>query len=274
MQAAFQLRTEIGHTFLEGRAESLVSFPRSMREIRRPNTVPPDRRAQVAQQPATVPGLAWYELRTRQSSTSPRAASRAPAGSATHLRGEGAVIAMRPSIRILFGLVTVAIAFVAAFCAARLQAQVATVPVAALERLLPAPDGWTKAEAKADTVVISTDCSHPVASVSYVQGEMRVKITLADSGMHPDSLMALAPMLVMLPEGYSEKIPPAITIRRLQRDGAQVAERWDERKHDGEITMLVNKRFVASVEGSHVDSLDSLRTILDQIDLKKLAELR
>ena len=94
---------------------------------------------------------------------------------------------------------------------------------------------------------------------------MRVKITLADSGMHPDSLMALAPMLVMLPEGYSEKIPPAITIRRLQRDGAQVAERWDERKHDGEITMLVNKRFVASVEGSHVDSLDSLRTILDQI---------
>lgn len=185
-------------------------------------------------------------------------------------------MASRSLLRIVLTLATITIAMAVAWCAARVEAQeqIPTVAVAALERLLPAPAGWTKADSKADRVVISADCSHPVVSVSYVQGEMRVKITLADSGMHADSLMALAPMLVMLPEGYSERIPPATTIARLQRDGAQVAERWDGEKRDGEITMLVNKRFVASIEGSRVDSLDSLRTILDQIELKRLADLK
>ena len=183
-------------------------------------------------------------------------------------------MATRSSFRIVLGLATFAIAIGTAFCMARLQAQVATVPVAALEQLLPAPDGWTKADGKADKVVISADCSHPVVTVSYLQGEMRAKITLADSGMHPDSLMALAPMLVMLPEGYSERIPPATTITRLQRDGAQVAERWDARKGDGEITMLVKGRFVVNAEGSHLDSLATLRTMLTAIDMTKLAELK
>jgi hypothetical protein len=181
---------------------------------------------------------------------------------------------MRSSFRIVLGLATVVIAMGVAFCTARLQAQVATVPVAALERLLPAPEGWTKADGKADKVVISADCMHPVAMASYLQGEMRAKITLADSGMHPDSLMALAPMLVMLPEGYSERIPPSITVTRLQRDGAQVAERWDDRKGDGEITMLVKGRFVVSVEGSHLDGLPALRAIARSVDLKQLAELK
>jgi hypothetical protein len=60
----------------------------------------------------------------------------------------------------------------------------------------------------------------------------------------------------------------------LQRDGAQVAERWDDQKANGEITMLVKGRFVASIEGSHLDSLDTLRTMLGAIDMKKLSELK
>jgi hypothetical protein len=185
-------------------------------------------------------------------------------------------MASRSLLRIVLTLATIAIAMAASFFAVRLQAQgqAATVPAAALERLLPAPAGWTRAEVKTDQVVISADCSHPVAVASFTQGEMRVKITLADSATHSDSLTALAPMLVMLPEGYRERIPPATTVERLQRNGMQVAERWDERKGDGEITMLVKGRFVASAEGSHLDSLETLRGILAAVDLQKLAELK
>jgi hypothetical protein len=185
-------------------------------------------------------------------------------------------MASRSLLRIVLTFATVAIAMAVAWCAARVEAQeqIATVPAAALERLLPAPAGWTRADVKADQVMISTDCSHPVAVASFTQGEMRVRITLADSATHSDSLTALAPMLVMLPEGYRERIPPATTIERLQRDGMQVAERWDEREGDGEITMLVKGRFVASAAGSHLDSLETLRAMLAETDLKKLAELK
>jgi hypothetical protein len=185
-------------------------------------------------------------------------------------------MATRSLFRIVLTFATIAIAMAVAWCAVRVQAQgqVVTVQAAALERLLPAPAGWTKGEQRTDQVVISAECSHPVAVVAFTQGEMRVKITLADSAAHQDSLTALAPMLVMLPEGYHERIPPATTIVRLKRDGMQVAERWDERKGDGEISMLVNGRFVASVEGSHLDSLETLRAMLSEIDLKKLADLK
>jgi hypothetical protein len=103
---------------------------------------------------------------------------------------------------------------------------------------------------------------------------MRVKITLADSGRHPDSLMALAPMVVMLPEGYSERIPPSTKIERRERDGTQIAERWDDRKNAGEITMVVKGRFVATAEGTNVESLEALYSILNTIDFKKLTELK
>jgi hypothetical protein len=185
-------------------------------------------------------------------------------------------MATRSSLRLIVAFATFVFALAAAFWLARVQphAQVATVPALALEQLLPAPAGWTRVDLKTDKVVISADCSHPVAVANYVLGEMHVKITLADSALHADSLMALAPMIVMLPDGYSERIPPATKISRLQRDGAQVAERWDDQKANGEITMLVKGRFVASIEGSHLDNLDTLRTMLGAIDMKKLSELK
>jgi hypothetical protein len=182
----------------------------------------------------------------------------------------------RPAYGLVVGVVGFAIALGVAFCSARLKAQehVVTVSVAALEKLLPAPPGWTKIDAKSDQVVVSADCSHPVASAVYTQGETRVKITLADSGANQNSLILLAPMVVMLPEGHSERVPPATRIVRLQRDGAQVAERWDEQNGDGEVTMLIKGRFVASAEGSHLASLDTLRGILAAIDFKNLADLK
>jgi hypothetical protein len=185
-------------------------------------------------------------------------------------------MAVRSSLRFFVGLATFAFAMAAAYCMARVEAreQVSTVPVAALERLLPAPAGWTRADLTTETVVISADCSHPIAGAVYVQGDMRVKVMLADSGTKADSLMALAPMIVMLPDGYSETIPPATKVTRLQRNGAQVAERWDERKSTGEITMLFGGRFVVGVEGKQIAGLDTLRPFLAAIDLKQLSELK
>jgi hypothetical protein len=48
---------------------------------------------------------------------------------------------------------------------------------------------------------------------------------------------------------------------------------WNNAKGEAEFTVVVGDRFVAKVEGTRVDGLDTLRGVLDKIDLKKLAEI-
>jgi len=148
------------------------------------------------------------------------------------------------------------------------------VPVTALQALLPSPPGWTRKSDKANQVSLSPTCDYTFATAVFEKDQMRIKMTLADSGRAPESLMALAAMVVSLPEDYSESVSPTSTIKRLRVADAPAAELWDGAKGEGEITVIVDGRFVATLEGFQVDSLETLRSILQQLDLKKVAALK
>ena len=148
------------------------------------------------------------------------------------------------------------------------------VAPAALQKLLPAPDGWTKGVVRSNQVDISADVSYTVASVSYGKEGMQVKLTIADTGGHSDSLIALAAMVMTLPEDHVGQIPPATTITRIKVDGSPAVEMWDSEKLNGEIAVVINGRFVAAVETSKADSLETLRAVLATVDLKALAALK
>jgi hypothetical protein len=148
------------------------------------------------------------------------------------------------------------------------------VPAAVLQPLLPAPDGWKKESDDASQVAMSPTCTYTFASATYAKDAMRVKITLADTGKAEDGLLALAAMVVSLPDDYTEKIPPATIVTRLKIAGSPAAEHWNGTKQEGEITVLVSGRFVVSLEGSHLDGPETLRGLVQQVDLKKLAELK
>jgi len=148
------------------------------------------------------------------------------------------------------------------------------VAPAALEKLLPAPEGWTKIDSRLKQIDISQECSYTSASVSYTKDGMRVKLTLADTGSHQEALMALALSVVTLPEDHVDQIPPATTIKRMKVDGSPAVEMWDSEKLNGEITVVVGGRFVASVETSKADSLETLRAILAGVNLKALGALK
>jgi hypothetical protein len=149
------------------------------------------------------------------------------------------------------------------------------VAPAALEKLLPAaPEGWTRLDVRLKQIDISQECSYTSAATAYTKGEMRVKLTLADTGSHEEGLMALAMSVVTLPDNHFDQIPPATTIRRVKIDGSPAVEMWDAEKINGEITVVVGGRFVASVEASKADSLETLRAILTGVDLKALSALK
>jgi hypothetical protein len=103
---------------------------------------------------------------------------------------------------------------------------------------------------------------------------MQVKLTLADTDGHADSLVALAPMVISLPDDHVGQVPPATTITRLKVEGSPAVEMWDSEKLTGEIAVVVAGRFVVSVETSKADSLESLRAVLASVDLKALGALK
>jgi hypothetical protein len=144
------------------------------------------------------------------------------------------------------------------------------VAPAVLAALLPALEGWTKSEPLLNKVE-SPSCAYTLASTTYTKGDMRVKLTIADSGMNNDSLMAVAAMVMTLPDGYSDTIPPATTVARVKINEMPAAEMWDAEALKGELTVLVNGRFAVAIEARKADSLGTLRAMVGAVDLKALA---
>jgi hypothetical protein len=151
----------------------------------------------------------------------------------------------------------------------------AVPPVAAalLQKLLPSADGWTSGVARADLIEISPAAKYSYASINFTKEDLRVKLTLADTGASADSLTALASMVVTMPDDYAGTVG-GLAIKRTLIAGSPAVEAWDAQKSAGEVTVVVNGRFVATAEASKVDSVATLRAIVEKVDLKALAALK
>jgi len=143
----------------------------------------------------------------------------------------------------------------------------------ALAKLVPMVEGWTRGETRMSEIAAGA-CNYTAVTVSYGKAENRVKLTIADSGMHNESIMALASPIAILPADYAETLQPATTVRRLKIEGSPAHEMWNGEKMTGEITVLVGGRFVVTVEAQKSDSLDTLRQVFAAVDLKALAALK
>lgn len=150
----------------------------------------------------------------------------------------------------------------------------AVVAVATLQTLMPQLDTWTRGPLGGSVVLISEESGYSFAEADFTSGDMKVRLTVGDTIGVDDCLLALAAMVVVLPEGYSEKLPPATSISRFTFSGFQAASKWDSEKQKGEFSVVVNGRFVVKAEGTQLDSVDTLRNIVSKIDLQKLSELK
>ena len=146
------------------------------------------------------------------------------------------------------------------------------VDPAVLESLLPQPDGWSVVRQQSKHVATG-EMTHSFADAVFRNGAMNVRVTIADTGGNETSLIALATMVMTLPDDFTGEVPPATTIRRLTIAGYPAAERWNAADSEGEVSVLIGKRFVVAVDGTKLDAADTLRRIVDAIDLKKIAEL-
>ena len=148
------------------------------------------------------------------------------------------------------------------------------VSAAALEALIPAPDGWTKVSGRASEVAISPTVAYVAANALFTKDASRVRVTIADTDGSADVLVALATMVVSLPDGHSQTMKPATTITRASYKNWPSAERWDGVKMAGELSVVVNGRFVIALDGSGLESPVTLFEVLEAIDLGAVARLK
>jgi hypothetical protein len=149
---------------------------------------------------------------------------------------------------------------------------VPVVAPAALEPLLPASlEGWTKTRSTSNRV--TDGCEYAFADTVYTNGDAKLRVTVADTGFDAGALMTVATIVLSFPAGHTETIPPDTIINRISYRDYPAATMWNSAKGEAEFTVVVGDRFVVKIEGTRVDGLDTLRGVLDKIDLKKFTEL-
>ena len=147
------------------------------------------------------------------------------------------------------------------------------VSVASLQTIIPTMDSWTRAPLGGSVVTISDESGYTFADADFKNGDMKVRLTVGDTVGVSDCVMALAPLVMVLPAGYSQDVPPATSLKRFEFSGYQAASKWNGQKLEGEFQVIVG-RFIVKAEGDHLTSIDQLRAIVEKIDLKKLSELK
>lgn len=103
---------------------------------------------------------------------------------------------------------------------------------------------------------------------TYEEGDRRMNLKIVDTGGFGGLIsMSAAWATVTIDKedrnGYE---------RTLEIDGYKAIEKYDKNSKNGELSVLVGKRFIVTLDGDDV-AMDDLRDALDDIGLKKLEKL-
>ncbi len=138
----------------------------------------------------------------------------------------------------------------------------------ALETTLPQVSGWERGKPESERMTAPFPISSTEAT--YTKGGASVDIKIVDSGF---AQMLIAPWSMMLASGYSREssdgYEKAVTV-----NGQPGFEKWDSSSKNGELNVLVNKRFLVSFEGSDLADTKVLHEMAGKMDFGKFASLK
>jgi hypothetical protein len=138
----------------------------------------------------------------------------------------------------------------------------------ALQTTLPEVSGWEMGKPRGERMTAPMPFAQSEAR--YTKGDARVEVKVVDSGFAP---LLIAPWSMMLASGYSretsEGYEKAVTV-----NGQPGFEKWNSERKDGELNVLVNKRFLVTIDGNDIAETATLHEFARKIDFGKLASLK
>jgi X-X-X-Leu-X-X-Gly heptad repeat protein len=137
-----------------------------------------------------------------------------------------------------------------------------------LKGALPEVNGWTMSNARGEQVNMPVAISR--AEARYTKDKSRVELEIVDTAL---SQLLLAPVSMFLGSGYSERSDDGF--KRSAKIGGQPGfEEWNNDNKRGEVTAVVGNRFIVKGTGHQVENLETVRGVVEAVDLGKLAALK
>lgn len=138
----------------------------------------------------------------------------------------------------------------------------------ALQTTLPQVSGWEMGKPEGERMTSPFPFSQTEAT--YTKGNSSIEVKVVDSGF---AQMLIAPWSMMLASGYSRETSDGYE-KSVSVNGQPAFEKWDSSSKDGELNILVNKRFLVSVEGNDLADTKVLHEVAGKMDFGKFASLK
>lgn len=137
-----------------------------------------------------------------------------------------------------------------------------------LQTVLPELSGWEKGSPTGEKM--SAPIAMSKTEVTYSKDEMSIEASVIDTGYRQ---MFFMPYMMMMAVGYEKESGTGYE-KGTTVSGNPGFEKWDSESKDGELAVVVNKRFFAQLQGRNIPDNSVLRDLMGQVDLGKLAGMK
>jgi hypothetical protein len=128
--------------------------------------------------------------------------------------------------------------------------------------------GWVKGKPTGERMTSPVNYSQ--AKVTYTKGDASIEQEISDSAFNQ---MLLIPYSMFLTAGYEKETDDGY--EKSTKVGEFPGwEKWDKSAKSGELSAIVNKRFIVQVQGHNIDDPKMLHDVMAGTDLKKLAAVK
>lgn len=127
------------------------------------------------------------------------------------------------------------------------------VPFQTLQAQLPKVSGWEMEEPEGERMTMPVPFSQ--VETKYTKGDARIEVKIVDTGF---AQMLVAPWSMMLASGYSRESSSGYE-KATSVAGNPAIEKWNKNSKNGELDVLVGKRFMVTLEGNDIDDMKQLQ---------------
>jgi hypothetical protein len=137
-----------------------------------------------------------------------------------------------------------------------------------LQTHLPNVSGWEMEEPEGQRMNMPVPFSQ--VETEYRKGDAQVELTIVDTGM---AQMLVAPWSMMLAAGYENETSSGYE-KATRVAGNPAIEKWNKRDRQGELNILVGKRYMITIDGRDLADIKDLHQFAAAMDLSAIAALK
>ena len=134
-----------------------------------------------------------------------------------------------------------------------------------LQSHLPKVSGWEMDEPEGERMNMPVPFSQ--VETTYKKGEARINAKIVDTGF---AQLLVAPWSMMLASGYSRESSSGYE-KATTLSGNPAIEKWNKSSKNGELDVLVGKRFMVTLEGHDIDDMKQLQDFASNFNFGAIA---